>query len=249
MDEQENKYLALDNWFLTAQGNRVAHAFAAELMPLYEQFSGQNLLQLGSCGDNIWLPLFKFKNKWIVTPSSIPNKSLLISSLNMLPIDRDSIDCILAPFAVEVFAKGKSVIDEIDRVLKPMGYAIFFGINPFSFRGAAFQWGCVRPFNKDNRISLSSSLTLKHALLNRGYRICAYTNIFYIPPIRSSYLIKKLEFLNEMGKMIWPFPAGFYCIIAQKYQYCSPSLKQVIAEPVLVNQKSALQGIGKYIHD
>ena len=46
MDEQEKKYLALDNWFLTAQGNRVAHAFAAELMQVAEQFSGQNLLQL-----------------------------------------------------------------------------------------------------------------------------------------------------------------------------------------------------------
>jgi len=249
MDEQENKYLALDNWFLTALGNRVAHAFATELTQVSDQFNGQNLLQLGSCGDNIWLPLFKFKNKWIATPSNIPNKSLLISSLNMLPIERDSIDCVLAPFTLEAFAKGKSVIDEIDRVLKSMGYAIFFGINPFSFWGAAFHWGCVRPFNKENRLVLSSSLTLKHALLNRGYRICAYTNIFYIPPVTSPYLIKKLEFLNEMGKMIWPFPAGFYCIIAQKYQYCSTSLKQVRAKPVLVNQKSVLQGIGKYIHD
>ena len=249
MDEQEKKYLALDNWFLTAQGNRVAHAFAAELMQVAEQFSGQNLLQLGSCGENLWLPLFKFKNKWIATPSTIPNKSSLTSSINQLPIDRDSIDCIIAPLTIEAFAKGKSTIDEIDRILKPMGHAIFFGINPFSFWGAAFHLGCVSPFNKDSQLALSSSLTLKHALLNRGYRICAYTNIFYIPPVRSPYLIKKLEFLNEMGKMIWPFPAGFYCIIVQKYQYCLPSLKQVIAEPVPVNQKVALQGIGKYIHD
>ena len=47
LDEQANKYRALDNWFITPQGNRVAHAFAAEIMHVSEQFSGEILLQLG----------------------------------------------------------------------------------------------------------------------------------------------------------------------------------------------------------
>ena len=125
LDEQANKYRELDRWFMTAQGSRVAHAFAAEILHISEQFCGENLLQLGSCGENLWLPPLKFRHKWLVTPCALPQKTSLISSLTMLPIQRDSVDCVIAPLTLEAFACDKNPIDEIDRVLKPMGYAIF----------------------------------------------------------------------------------------------------------------------------
>ena len=43
------------------------------------------------------------------------------------------------------------------------------------------------------------------------------------PPVTNKTLINHLEFLNQMGKMIWPFPAGFYCLIMQKYQPVGPT--------------------------
>ena len=130
LDEQAHKYRTLDAWFKTPQGSRVAHAFADELMQVSGQFNGERLIQLGSCGDNIWLQTLKFRHKWLVSPCVLPQKTSLISSLTMLPVERDSIDCVIAPLTIEAFARGKNPIDEIDRVLKPMGYAVFFGINP-----------------------------------------------------------------------------------------------------------------------
>ena len=222
-DEQANKYRELDNWFITPQGNRVAHAFAAELMHVSEQLSGDNLLQMGSCGDNFWLQMLKFRHKWLVTPCVVPHKTSLIASLTMLPIERESIDCVIAPLTLEAFPSGKNPIDEIDRVLKPMGFIIFFGINPCSFWGAALRWQRLTCFGPCVG-TLTSSFSIKHTMLLRGYRQCAMTSFYYIPPVLSEFLIQKLAFLNEMGKMIWPFPAGFYCFIAQKYQQCTPSL-------------------------
>jgi len=223
LEEQTTKFCALENWFKTPQGTRVAHAFASELKEPSELFSGKRLVQLGSCGDNLWLPELRFRQKWVVSPSEDLKKSSLLASLTSLPIDRSSIDCVIAPLTLEAFSHNKNPLDEIDRILKPMGYVVFFGVNPWSFWGAALRWGGVHCFG-DARGTLTSSLSLKHALLSRGYSQCMLSSFYYIPPVASKMLVHNLEFFNEMGKMIWPFPAGFYCFIAQKYQPASPSL-------------------------
>ena len=238
MDEQANKYRSLDEWFLSPQGHHVARAFAAELMQIIGEFSGLNLLQLGSCGDNIWLPSLKFRHQWLASPCIIPKKSSLISSFTLLPLERDSIDCVIAPFTFEVFGGAKNPIDEIDRILKPMGYAIFLGVNPISFWGAAIRGGYLACSGLASG-TLTSSLTIKRAMLERGYRQCALTSFYYIPPVKSEAMIKRLEFFNEMGKMIWPFPAAFYCFIVQKYEPCHPSLRYEQVE----NQLSPLPAV------
>ena len=249
LNDQANKYRALDNWFTSPQGNRVAHAFADELVHIGEQLSGENLLQLGSCGENLWLPMLKFRNKFIVTPSNTPQKTTLISSLTTLPVERDSINCVIAPLTLEAFTHGKSPIEEIDRILKPMGYAIFFGINPCSFWGAALHLRRLECFGAQVA-TLTSSFTIKRMMLQRGYTQCALTSFYYIPPVSGSFWVRKLAFFNEMGKMIWPFPAGFYCLIVQKYQPASLDLIRGIAdEKHILQQKSVLQAISKWIHD
>lgn len=227
LDEQISRYDALDHWFKTPQGCRAAHAFSEELALICEHLSGQTLLQLGHCGENVWLPLLAFRNKWLATPSGLSGTSSLVTSLTTLPLARNSVDCVVAPFTLEAFGPYKNPIDEIDRVLKPMGYAIFWGINPCGL------WGMTWHFSKHTcfgaiPISVTSAFFLKRAMLQRGYRQCALMNFYYIPPVRHPMVIHALEFLNEMGKMLWPFPAGFYCLVVQKYEPCSPSLSREI---------------------
>lgn len=222
LDEQE-QYAALDDWFKTPQGICVAEAFVSELDRVKDNFSGYNLLQLGSCGENRWLSALNFREKWLVSPVVDTQSATLISSMNTLSIDRNSLDCIIAPLTMEMFAGNKHPMDEIDRVLKPMGYVVFLGINPASLWGLVMmskRLSCISTAN----ITLRSSLTLKHACLSRGYRQCFLRSFYYIPPIRHKWMIQKLEFLNEMGKMIWPYPAGFYCFIVQKYDTCLPTV-------------------------
>ena len=238
LEEQANKYRSLDEWFLRPQGQHVARAFAAELMQIRGQFSGLNLLQLGSCGDNTWLSSLKFRHQWLASPCIVPKKTSLVSSLTMLPVERDSMDCVIAPLTFEAFGGGKNPIDEIDRILKPMGYAIFFGINPLSFWGAAIRWGHLDCFGSSS-VTLTSALMVKRAMLDRGYRKCALTSFYYIPPVTSEPMIKKLKFFNEMGKMLWPFPAAFYCFIAQKYQPIHPSLRYEVIERELSSLPAA----------
>lgn len=223
LDEQAIKYRSLDDWFKTPQGNGVAIAFASELASVSPQFNGDTLLQFGNCGDNLWFSSLRFRHKWVVTPYVDTQKSSFIASLNGLPIERNSIDCIIAPLTMEAFIRDKNPLNEIDRILKPMGYVVFFGINPVSFWGIALRWGNLACFG-NAAPTLTSSLSIKHAMLSRGYQQCFHSSFYYIPPVKNKNLIEKLAFFNMMGKMIWPFPAGLYCIILQKFDKAHPSL-------------------------
>lgn len=218
---QDSQLLALDQWFYTPQGTWVGHAWAAELDAFKSYLSGEQLLQIGSCGRNLWLPSLSYQNIRILGARQDSSASFN-GLVNALPIDRDTMDCIVAPFSMELFFKNKNVLDEFDRVLKPNGYLIVFGVNPWSLWGGALKFKSIPEFSKVS-ISLTSSFIVRRAFQNRHYMICNHRSFYYIPPVRESNLIARLEFFNEVGKMAWPCPPGFYCMIMQKRQWHEPN--------------------------
>lgn len=227
MDEQKS-FAALHAWFLTQQGRDIAIAFANEIRAGHIDVRGQQLLQLGQCGDNAWLDTLAFRDKWILSPDSSEHTTTgIVSSIGALPFERESMGCIIAPLTLETCGCDKNPLDEIDRVLKPMGYVIFMGINPWSFWGASLRWGHLSYFAHLSS-SFSSSLSVKHAMLSRGYQQCLLSSFYYIPPVGSEYWLRKLEFLNQMSKMVWPYPAGFYCLMLQKYDPCMTVLSRPV---------------------
>lgn len=225
LNNQKTKYRALDDWFNTPQGLHVSDLFTARVSSLPELAQGSILLQLGSCGENSWLNGLNYKREWIASPCLDAQHAHFITSLNVLPLNRNSVDCVIAPFVLEAFGWHKSPLDELDRILRPMGHVIFLGINPFSLWGLALQLGFVSMFATQH-VTLISPFFLQQSLLRRGYRQCSFDSFYYIPPVAREEWIKRLAFLNEMGKMFAVTPAGFYCLIMQKIRYCSPNLVQ-----------------------
>lgn len=225
----------LSQWFRQPQGQQIATAFASELQPFKNQLQGTYLIQLGLGGSYPWLAGLKYRFKWFVSPNQNNKYTHIYSDLQSLPIERHSIDCIIAPMIIETLNQPMSLIEEIDRILKPMGYVIFLGINPISFWGLAHKINYLNCFG-DHPVTLTSSLTIKHCLLNRGFQHCALNSFYFIPPLKSTKFIKYLNFLNPMGKMIWPFPAGFYCLVMQKFETLTPLVTPFIHEKKFVTE-------------
>ena len=241
IEQQIKQFNALNKWFQSSLGLYVADEFNKQLTPLLEHLKGETLLQLGYCADNSWLSPLKFNNKWIASPVNIEAKVDLICSLNHVPLNRNSIDCVVAPLTMEPFNNTLSLIDEIDRILKPMGYVVFFSINPWSLWGGALKCGLVDCFS-DRNLRMHTPFHLNRIFVQRGYRQCSLNNFCYTPPVKNPSLIRKFAFLNEIGKMLWPFPSGFYCYIAQKYEPISPTpLAQPIVQAIPKEYESPLQ--------
>ena len=226
MDEQRYNYRALDDWFRTPQGHHLGEAFALQLARCEDYLRGSTLLQIGLCGHNLWLDFLSFKKKYTFTPCLDAPQTHFIGSPQTLPFHRNSIDTIFAPMTCDIFGSDKRPLDEIDRVLKPMGYIVFLGINPLSL------WGMVRRFHGlpcfgRASVTLTSSLFLRRELLARGYQQEAFEVFYYVPPFQNEKWIKRSLFLNDMGKLASFFPAGFYYLIMQKYENSLPPLRPI----------------------
>lgn len=233
LDEQRCKYRALDDWFKTPQGHHLGEAFAVQLARYHTYLRGDRLLQIGLCGDNLWLDALVFNQKYTLTPCSDAPKINCVGSPQTLPFQRNSMDAIIAPMTCEIFGRDNHPLDEIDRVLKPMGYAVFLGINPFSLWGIARYLHGLPCFGRTS-MTLTSSLLLRRALLARGYRQEAFEAFYYVPPFQHEAWIKRCLFLNDMGKLASFFPAGFYCLVMQKYKGALPPLRPVPERALLL---------------
>lgn len=208
---------ALNAWLLSPQGAHVLKSLAQELVCVDESLYGTNLLQLGLSSHMPCRAYLHFPGSWTVSSIETDPLPSLIASFHQLPFDSSSMDCILAPFTMEICESKKHCLDEIDRVLKPMGHVVFIGVNPWSLWGIALRMSAIKP---------CSAMYLQHAMTAHGYEQRMLNNCYFIPPLCffSSNVeekwIHRLEFLNEMGKMLWPCPAGFYCLVMQKFSSC-----------------------------
>lgn len=223
IENQIKHYQALNEWFNTPLGLVVAKEFSMALTPFAENLTGEHLLQLGNCAENSWLNVLKFKHQWIASPLLVSQNIHVVSAFNYLPFPRNSIDCIIAPLTLEPFGNSLSLLDEIDRILKPLGFIVLFSINPWSLWGLAMKCGLLHCY-ENNKIKMYTPYSLNRYLMHRGYRQFSLINCCYIPPFNKHSLIKKFIFFDEIGKMMWPFPSGFYCYIAQKYEEIHPSM-------------------------
>lgn len=222
----------MNKWFHSPLGHFAAYEFAVTIDSLNGSLKGGTLVQLGNCGENSWLKKMKYTHKWIVSPFALAHKIHIESELNHLPFSRDSVDCIIAPLTLEPFGSSFSLIDEIDRVLKPMGLVVFLCINPWSLWGAAMKSGLLHCY-RDSHVKMRTPFSLNRVFIQRGYEQISLSNFCYIPPVSKASLIKKLTFLDEIGKMLWPVPSGFYCYVAQKHQLILPSLmSKSLSQPI-----------------
>mgnify|MGYP005995600575 CR=1 FL=1 len=94
----------------------------------------------------------------------------------------------------------------------PSGTVIFVGINPCSVWGIPRQrWGhsCMP--------ELVSIHTLRKQLIELGYLINEVKRFIYWPPFIKNLFLER--FFEKIGQMIFPYPSGFYLLMAKKQTF------------------------------
>lgn len=212
----EDPYLSLNQWFDTDAGYAVITAIDEKLKPILNQLRGQHLLQLGVASRFWHYNFFRFQHIHVLGTSLHANDASCIAEQEQLPIADESIDCIIAPFSLELTRNKARLISELDRVLNPMGYLIVIGVNPWGLWGK-LNLRPANPFHGKVK-ALLSAVNLRHRLVKLGYNVQMIDNFYYPPPVKSFRWHSRLSLLNEIGKILWPLPAGFYFLLAQKFQ-------------------------------
>ena len=163
----------------------------------------------------------------------------LLSDFAQLPIQNHSVDAVLLPHTLEFEPNPHQILREVERILVAEGKAIFLGFNPFSTWGLWHKYWHIKNKSKskskkrigsknqdNNSITcqiplpscghLISQKRLRDWLQLLGFDIELVSEYFYRPPVRSSVLLKKLEFMEQAGQFSKLLPAGGYLLVATK---------------------------------
>lgn len=141
--------------------------------------------------------------------------SALIAREDKLPIQTDAIDLIYLPHCLEFVVNPHEVLRESYRTLVPEGHLIVSCFNPWSL------WGfCRRFFSFRKKVPWNgqfiSVLRLKDWLALLGFDVVQCVPFFFRPPINHLGILKRLKWLETVGRWCWPFGSGAYVVLARK---------------------------------
>jgi len=162
----------LNQWFETPRGRVLRHNEAFFLRRSLSVSSLQQVLQIGFLG---WEKDFFCSSIIFDTPLKCSTICpYVVGQASFLPFETESIDLILLPHFLEFTNDFLSVIDEINRILKPEGEVIVISFNPWSW--FAFDYALAKTLNKirpPNRALSRSQFINKLISLNYDIEVVA----------------------------------------------------------------------------
>lgn len=141
--------------------------------------------------------------------------SYLQSTGEALPLQNESVDVVVLLHALEHANNPHEMLREAHRVLIPEGHLVITGFNPLSLWGAWHSWKQFRGATPEQGRMLTQS-RVKDWLSLLNFQIVREAGFYFRPPMSSSPLYDKLEFLERWGRKCWPFCAGAYTLLAVK---------------------------------
>lgn len=212
-------FAQINEWYQTPLGEELASAIADRLEPTLTRLFGYHLLQLGIPDRPEWVSKSPIPHKICVLPDINIMPALgadnLFAEFSKLPFANGSIDVVLMPHILSYVRDPQEVISEVERILVPEGHLIIIGFNPFSL------WGFGRLFMQMKKQApwcnpYISTFRLRKYLSDFGFELIHLHSFFFRPPVNNDKALKKLLFLETIGRLCWPYPGGAYIFVAKK---------------------------------
>lgn len=123
-----------NNWLKQSLGARVLQAERNILSSLQVDCYGKHVLLMGVPEQHSLFTFDSIPHHVLLSPLLSKNKEVqyIEGELYELPIASASIDVVLLPHAQEQVDNPRQLLTEACRIVKPEGYIIIFGFNPYS---------------------------------------------------------------------------------------------------------------------
>ena len=136
-----------------------------------------------------------------------------------LPFETASLDLVLLPHALELAGDAHALLREVERVLRPEGRLIVFGLNPASLWGLRQKLGGLRPRGEPYLPSEGDFIgywRLRDWLKLLGLDVEAARFGVYRPPLRTEAWLQRWRWIDGVGARWWPVLGAVYFIQAVK---------------------------------
>ena len=207
----------LREWYNKPLGKMLQTHEREQLDEILSDMFGYYLVQVGYPHDENLFGSSRISTRFVIDTDNGEKDSLsLRAAPDHLPIATNCLDVLLLPHTLEFEDDPHQVLREADRVLMPEGHLIILGFNPWGL------WGLWRLILSRlgqppwcGRFYRASRLKDWLSLL--GFETVEVHKFFHRPPCRSESLLRKLNFMEKLGRIFWPWFSGVYILVAKKH--------------------------------
>lgn len=205
-----------EHWLMQPLGSYLLEAEKRFLHSFVSDCYGKHALLIGVPRQNILLKTAVIPHQVLVSPLINKNKGMFFveSEFVELAFATASIDLVILPHTLEYIDNPQHVLSEACRIVKPDGYIIILGFNPYSL------WGLKKYWIGDHHSPWSGNflplMTIKKWLALADFELVKQSKTLYRPPLQHHLMLyKKLKFLEWLGHKFWSPLGGVYGLMAK----------------------------------
>ena len=185
---------------------------------LLERMFGYHLLQIGVPSALALYQDSPITHRMLLRLEEEPREQdcSLYSRADALPILAGSMDVVILPHQLEYTDTPHRLLREIERILIGEGHLIIIGFNPWSLCGLwrlFLAWRDEAPWNGH----FYTHARIKDWLSLLELELIHTERIFFLPPLQRPGLIRKLGFLEKLGRYCWSDLGGIHIMVARKH--------------------------------
>ena len=208
----------LRQWFVGPLGSSLLQEEQSKVGHALADLFGFHIVQLGCLHEDNFIGGSRISHKFILQldeDDSSGCRAGAISSADALALASDSMDVVFMPHVLEYTDNPHKLLREVARVLIGDGHVVIVGFNPWSL------WGIWRLFQVWREVPpwcghFFGLARIKDWLSLLDFELVGMNRFFFRPPLRNSGIMRRLDFLEKLGKYCWPWFGGAYIIIARK---------------------------------
>ena len=211
---------AAHEWLTRGLGEALLQQESRIVEEAFDGIFGEQCLQLGLWGEpQTFLKYSRTQRKYLIDegiPESMDTAAAApsaIGQLHNLPIETDSVDCVLLPHVLDYSDRPHAILREVDRVLTAHGHVAILGFKPGGFWGLRrLIRGAELPPEADH---LVAERRLRDWLQLLDMRIHGITRYFVRWPVTGRRGPTSASW-EARGQRFWPEFAACYMLTAQK---------------------------------
>jgi len=208
----------LRQWFDCPLGRALLQEEQSKVTHALADLFGYHIVQLGCLFEDTFLKSSRISHKFILQldeESSDGCRADVVSSPDSLALAPDCMDVVFMPHVLEYTANPHRLLREVARVLIGDGHVVIIGFNPWSL------WGLWRLFQAWREVApwcghFFGLARIKDWLSLLDFELVRIERFFFRPPIQNTGIMRRLDFLEKLGKYCWSWFGGTYIIIARK---------------------------------
>lgn len=216
--QAEQVWSSLHDWYQTPLGQQLMAEEKAQLEAVLPTLFGYHLIQLGRFYAESMLEASRVSHCCVMDTENSDTKDINFSfsgQPHALPLASDSVDVVVLPHTLEFSEQPHAVLREVERVLVPEGHVVMMLFNPWSlWMLQRLFWGWRKQPPWCGRFIGSPRTRDWLELL--GFDVTYCKRYFFRPPLQQRGIMKRLQWLEGLGRRLWPIFGGSYVLVAKK---------------------------------